>query len=146
MNIRPMTFDDLADCAGLYSSVFSAKPWSEPWTESAALKRLSHLFESADAVGLVAEAKKLEGFLLGATEPFYYGDMYYLREMCVAPDSQGQGVGSALLQALNRELAARQVKGLYLITEREIPAADFYIKNGIAPSSDIGVFSCMFDE
>lgn len=141
MQIRKLEPDDLAACAGLFTSVFSLPPWNEPWSEKSAVDRLWHFFQSPGFLGFVAmQQERLAGFLLGHTEPFHTQDLFYLREMCVAPDLQNDGIGKALLEQLEIFLASASVAGAYLITERATPAARFYLKNGYALSESTGFY------
>lgn len=50
--------------------------------------------------------------------------------MCVSAKSQRLGVGTNLIKKLNEILKAHKVKNIYLATDRNIPAAKFYEKNG----------------
>jgi len=130
--VREIKNEDLESCAALYSRVFSGAPWSEKWSKEKAHERISHFFNSKGFVGLLSENKNITGFVLGNTEPFVDGSWFYLREMCVDANYQGQGVGSTLLNELKEKLVIRAIRNIYLATEREIPAASFYEKNGFS--------------
>jgi len=128
--IRKIESEDLNKCSALYSRVFSAPPWSEAWSQEKAYTRLNHFYQSAGFVGLLAESESVTGFVLGNMEPFLDGTWFYLREMCVDNSAQNQGVGTKLLNELNKGLISKAVKNIYLATERDIPAAKFYENNG----------------
>ena len=124
----------------LYSQVFSGPPWSEEWSKEKANKRLSHFYRSEGFVGLLAENDGINGFVLGNTEPFLDSAWFYLREMCVCPNLQGQGIGSKLLYELNCLLANKAVRNIYLATDRNIPAAKFYQSNGFSQEEKMGFY------
>ncbi|MBW6390640.1 GNAT family N-acetyltransferase [Billgrantia antri] len=134
---------DLEACATLFAQVFSAEPWSEPWGFERALARLAHFHESPGFVGVVTpgEGSAAAGFLLGNLEPYLEGYLFYLREMCVASHRQGQGIGSQLYRALERELTERDVRAVYLATGREIPAAHFYQNLGFRCSESMAFYA-----
>ena len=138
--IRELRADDLKGCSDLYSQVFSGPPWSENWNEEKAYKRLSHFQKSEGFVGLIAEDEEVKAFVLGNAEPFLDGYWFYLREMCVSAKSQRKGVGTKLLNKLNETLSAHRVKNIYLATDRNIPAANFYTKNGYKQEAKMGFY------
>lgn len=145
MSIRPIQESDLKACARLYAEVFSSAPWNEAWSEELAFERLIHFYHSKGFVGVLAKSEEVtnsvSGFVLGNTEPFYYGTLFYLREMCTKPNQQNKGVGAKLLSALETGLHDQEVKSIYLATEREIPAASFYQKHEFKLSEEMGFYA-----
>ncbi|MBA2781031.1 GNAT family N-acetyltransferase [Billgrantia kenyensis] len=143
MQPRRLEEGDLEACATLFAQEFSAPPWSEPWTNERALARLEHFHASPGFVGMLAlgDQGEVAGFLLGNLEPYVEGKLFYLREMCVATHRQGQGLGSELYRALERELATRDVRAVYLATGRGIPAARFYQQLGFRCSEGMAFYA-----
>lgn len=140
MVVREIKNEDLESCGDLYSRVFSGSPWSERWSSEKAHERISHFFNSKGFVGLLSENKNITGFVLGNTEPFIDGTWFYLREMCVDINYQRQGIGAKLLNELKEQLTTRAVKNIYLATERDIPAASFYEKNGFSLEGNMAFY------
>jgi len=138
--IRELKEDDLMVCSELYSQVFSGPPWSEGWNKEKAYERLRHFQKSEGFIGLIAENEEIRAFVLGNAEPFLDGYWFYLREMCVSAKCQGQGIGTDLLNKLNEELINHKVKNIYLATDRNIPAAKFYEKNGFSEETKMGFY------
>lgn len=141
MILRKIEKDDIEACAALFAKVFSAEPWSEPWNTDLANKRLSHFYESKGFIGILAESDGVIGFALGNTEPFHFGSMFYLREMCTESNIQNKGVGSDIFKALEHELMLNKVQSIYLTTEREIPAAEFYKNKGFKYLDQMGFYA-----
>ena len=141
MDIRNISEQDLPACAELFAQVFSQPPWNEPWSQEAALQRLSHFYQSKGFAGVLLQDHGLLGFALGNIEPFYFGDLFYLREMCVDPMAQNAGNGQRLMHALQETLQQQAVKGIYLTTEHQIAAASFYQKQGFQPSEAMRFYS-----
>ena len=131
MHIDRITPTDLAGCAVVFVEVFNHPPWQEHWTPVTALARLEEIAHTPGFVGFKAQAQsQITGFIMGYCESFDAGSDFYLKEMCVLPDRQRQGIGAALLDTLKRDLCAKGVRKLYLLTMRDSPAADFYAKQG----------------
>ena len=141
MVIRNILEEDIEACANLFSKVFSSEPWNEPWEINSATERLMHFYHSKGFIGLLAESENITGFVLGNTEPFHFGSMFYLREMCTANDMQNKGVGGQILNALEIELSKNKIHSLYLTTDRRIPAANFYQKNGFKLNETMGFYA-----
>ena len=138
--VRELKAGDLMACSELYSQVFSGPPWSENWDKEKAYERLSHFQRSEGFIGLIAEDKQIRGFVLGNAEPFLDGHWFYLREMCVSIENQGQGIGTNLIKQLRVNLESNKVKNIYLATDRNIPAANFYEKNGFFQEEKMGFY------
>ena len=141
MKIRLIDRDDIDACAKLFVDVFSITPWNESWTNETAKDRLLHFYESKGFLGLIAEREGVVGFALGNSEPFYFGSMFYLREMCIQSDLQHQGLGNKLYLALERELSLAKIHSIYLTTHRETVAANFYARNGFKCSDKMGFYA-----
>lgn len=141
MNLRLIEKHDIENCAKLFTQVFSSEPWNEPWTNEHAYNRLSHFYSSKGFLGILLKKESILGFALGNLEPFYFGNMFYLREMCTDTDLQSQGIGGKVYAALEKELVAKSVKSIYLTTERDIPAASFYKKCGFNYSEKMGFYA-----
>lgn len=142
MILRNIEEDDIEICAELFMQVFSSDPWNEEWSIVFANERLSHFYQSKGFFGVLAEEQNsVVGFALGNTEPFYFGSMFYLREMCIKTKLQNKGVGKEILKALEDELLTKKINRIYLTTERDIPAASFYQKNGFNYSEKMGFYA-----
>jgi GNAT superfamily N-acetyltransferase len=141
MKIRLIKEKDIEECANLYAHVFSSEPWNEQWTTEHAYRRLSHFYKSMGFVGMLLEDKRILSFALGNWEPFYFGNMFYLREMCTDTNVQSKGLGSKVYSALENELRANAINSIYLTTEREIPAANFYQNHGFNYSEQMGFYA-----
>jgi len=112
MEIRDIKQNDLNVCSEIFSRTFSGEPWKEKWTATSALERLEHFYKSKGFYGIVAEEDTVIGFVLGNSEPYYTGLIFYLREMCTDIDYQNKGVGKHLLLNLENNLKS---KSIYII-------------------------------
>lgn len=141
MRVREIQEADIESCAQLYMQVFSDEPWNENWSYLTALERLLHFYHSKGFVGALAEDQGVVSFALGNTEPYCSGAFFYLREMCTKKDVQGKGVGKKVLRCLESNLQLIDVQHIYLITKRDIPAANFYLGCGFAESEEVAFYS-----
>ncbi|MEM8809269.1 MAG: GNAT family N-acetyltransferase [Cyanobacteria bacterium P01_G01_bin.38] len=127
----------LTACSQLSVSVFNSEPWCENWTLETAQARLLHLFQSPGFVGFGTGTPAVIGLVLGNWEPWEDHKLFYLREICIHPAHQRQGLGSQLIKFLLTHLSQIQVRHVYLVTQKGILAERFYLKHGFAPSERI---------
>ncbi|MBZ9622468.1 GNAT family N-acetyltransferase [Clostridium sp. FP2] len=67
--------------------------------------------------------------MFGNYEQFYDGIHYNLREMFISNELQGQGIGSKLLNELEKRLKGIGVTTIILFTSKENKTSKFYLKN-----------------
>lgn len=134
--IREFTPDDLEPATDLYLRVFAAPPWNETWHPHMARARLLQIARTPNNRGLAMLGSEGEmlGFALGFIEPWKEGWEYYLKEMCIAPERQRQGLGSRLMRELGTRLAAEGIDRIYLLTARGDLSEAFYTKLGFYTS------------
>lgn len=94
------------------------------------------MIEVPGYAGLVCVDDEVLGFAAGYREPDDVREIFYLRTFCVRPDTQGTGVGSALLGRLKSHLGERGVSSIYLLTHRGTPAERFYARHGYTENAD----------
>ena len=116
----------------LFVSVFSNEPWNDDWSDENQL----HLYIQ-DLVGQsnsltfgLFEETELIGISMGHIKHWYTGTEYFIDELCISTSKQGQGIGTLFLneiEAACKELGATHI---FLLTEDNVPAFEFYKKNG----------------
>jgi aminoglycoside 6'-N-acetyltransferase I len=142
MIIRNIDENDIIGCSNLYIKVFAETPWNEVWEIDRVESMLSHFFKSQGFIGFLAESdKEIIGFVAGNSEPFRLYDIFYLREMCIRPGFQRSGIGSKLFSELENTLVEKQIKSIFLTTQHNIPASQFYQKVGFKISEEMRFFS-----
>lgn len=122
--IRPATTDDAAALAQIHAARFA-----EPWSAAEVAKWLA-----MPSVATVAafENSAACGFVLAQAA----ADQAEILTFAVHPDCQRQGIGRALLDALEAELAKRGARSLYLdVAEDNIAALTLYRGANFAETS-----------
>lgn len=126
---------DLDSCTGIFCRTFSQPPWNEEWDPAIAAKRLLQVFQTPGFEGVLAEREgSALGFAVGFSEPWKDGFVYYLKEACILPSFQRQGVGTRLMEVLSERLAQNGVAKIYLLTARGDSSEAFYAKLGFYTS------------
>lgn len=132
VNIRNFSRDDLDECAKLYTQVFSSYPWYDNWASSDQAKYyLTELMENPVFEGFVLlEDSKIVAVCMGHKRSWWMGKEFFVDEFFVENRSQGNGIGTKMMNYLVNNLAADGYTRLILLTDKEIPAESFYQKNG----------------
>ncbi|MGI5895478.1 MAG: GNAT family N-acetyltransferase [Oscillospiraceae bacterium] len=128
----PMEQSMLDQCVDLFMDTFSREPWNERYDSR---EQVVALFERYRANNYflgyaVVEEEKVIALSVGYQKPWIQGMEYAIEQFCVEVKHQGNGVGSQLLQHIERDIAKKGLNAIILNTERGFPAERFYRKNG----------------
>ncbi|AIF65635.1 GCN5 family acetyltransferase [Terribacillus saccharophilus] len=128
MGIRLCTENELKACSDTYAKVFNEAPWNEAWTAETAFSYLINFYRTPGFTGIVAvENEEVIGFLFGVKRKWWSGDEFFINEMCVRADQQNKGIGKTLMEYLVETTDADMIS---LLTDRGLPAENFYKRNG----------------
>lgn len=132
MEIQYLQKEQIKAAANLYISVFSQEPWNEEYESFEQVERLIKNFmaETCYLNFVALEKGELIGLCLGLKKPWINGIEYYIDEFCIKTDLQGRGIGSCFLTEIEAKIRKLGMDGLMLNTEKGVPAAQFYLKNG----------------
>ncbi len=132
--VRLLTDEDLKEAVIIYTNVFSARPWNEPWSINTAYARLYDISKTPGYIGIGyfhSENNKLTGFIVGNEEQWANYKAFYVNEICVLSSTQQTGIGTSLLSFLKELLIQKEVKEVYVSTERGQGKPErFFEKNG----------------
>lgn len=78
---------------------------------------------------------------MGYVKHWFRGTEYIINELCVKTEAQGKGIGSDFLHQMEEYLLAQGIEATFLLTERTVPAYNFYKKNGYYEYPDTVAFS-----
>ncbi|MBQ8780044.1 MAG: GNAT family N-acetyltransferase [Oscillospiraceae bacterium] len=116
----------------LFTSVFTIEPWNDDWSDKEQLDM--YIFDlvgqsNSLTYGLFEE-DKLIGVSMGHIRHWYTGTEYYIDELCIRTDKQGNGIGTYFLKEIENGIKEIGLKQIFLQTENNVPAYSFYQKNG----------------
>lgn len=130
MNIRNYSSEDFQGCIELFINVFNEEPWKDSWTQEKAQQYLKDYIDTPGFKGIVAEDVTIQGFIMGVRKRWWSSDEFFIHEMCVKIADQRSGVGTKMLNHLGNTLKSEGIERITLLTSKEIPAEQFYKKNG----------------
>lgn len=138
MKFKTVTEEDFAALAAVMAASYSEAPWNETWTEEKALRRVQAIMGNFKAFGIAAledscGSEKITGAALGYADPYADYDIFFVSELFVAPGFKRRGTGKALLQQLEKELLAKNIRVIQLISIEN--NHEFYKKAGMSLDS-----------
>ena len=132
MELVKLSVDDKDSIKELFTSVFTKEPWNDDWSDEeqldAYIMDLIGCFNSL-ALGFKDE-NGLQAIALGRIKHWYRKTEFFIDELCVRTSLQGQGIGGRFVEAIEEYLKNIGVRGIFLLTDRDVPAYDFYKKHG----------------
>lgn len=138
MSVRLFSKVDLEKCVFLFIDVFSKDPWNDRWSYEGARDYLSDIVETPGFIGVIAEKENnIVGFMFGHRKRWWKGHEYFIHEMCVDSNSQRVGIGTEIMNYLERLLPDKGISNIVLLTNRGIPAEKFYHKKDFREISRI---------
>lgn len=116
----------------LFISVFTIEPWNDDWSnqEQLDLYLLDLVGQSNSLTYGLFEAEELIGVSMGRIRHWYAGTEYYIDELCVRTDKQGNGIGTYFVNEIEKAIKEIGLVQIFLQTESSVPAYGFYQKNG----------------
>ena len=130
--IKNFTINDVEKCSELYLKVFSTKPWNDLWISQDQVRNyLDELLFNPVFVGfLVYDGDDVIAVSLGHKRSWWRGKELFIDEFFVANEKQGNGIGSILINYMQKYLSQEGYERFVLLTNQGIPAQEFYSKNG----------------
>lgn len=138
-NVRLMDKSDLEACSELMLKVFSGEPWYDQWDSVQHVQQyLAEFMDNPVFLGFVIEQDgKILGASFGHTKSWYSGKEYHIQEYYIDTGWQGSGLGSALMNGMKAYLSSVHIHCMVLLTEKDLPAENFYRKHGFEVKKDI---------
>lgn len=138
LKFRKFNDKDIEKCAKLFKEVFSDYPWYDNWVSLKQVRiYLNELIENPSFEGFIAlEGSKIAGVCFGHRRSWWMGKEFIIDEFFVANKMQGNGIGTKLMDYVKVRLIRGNYTRLVLLTNKEIPAEEFYIKNGFYTNQD----------
>ena len=133
-NVKMMEFrfEDMDACVELYKDVFTSNPWNDYWLSNEQVRYyLNELIENPVFEGYVAyENSKLIAVCLGHKRSWWNGKEFFIDELFVSKEMQGNGIGSKLLEFVEFKNTIEDCVRLTLLTNKNFPAEEFYLNKG----------------
>lgn len=136
--IKKLNLNNLKEVSELFVDIFMSPPWNDDWSDENQLQKyLMDLMgnQNSLAYGLYDQGE-LIGFSLGNIKHWWAGTEYCIDEFCVSKQLQGKGCGTKFIELLIEQLREDKIVNIYLQTDRNVKAYEFYQKNGFIDMTD----------
>lgn len=116
----------------LFTGVFTIEPWNDDWSNQEQLNSymLDLIGQSNSLTYGLFENGMLIGVSMGHIRHWCSGTEYYIDELCIQTDKQGNGIGTYFLKQIEKGIKEIGLTQIFLQTENNVPAYAFYQKNG----------------
>jgi aminoglycoside 6'-N-acetyltransferase I len=122
---------DLCECARIYREAFTTPPLNYDFLTQEKVERyLRDLAKTPNFIGYTYHVDGMITVCFGKLDNYFQGTMFEVSELAVSPTVQRNGIGSEIMRLLEIKLAGYGVAAINLHTSRNLPAYDFYMKNG----------------
>ncbi len=146
MNIQELNMENIEEIKRLMVAIFSGEPWNDSWTDGQLHAYISQLIGNQNSLSFgVYRDGALIGLALGKIKSWYEGTEYWVDEFGILPEMQQSGIGSAFIREIEKTLATRGISYIVLLTEKNLPAYDFYKKNGFEEKEETVFFAKAID-
>ena len=132
LSIKRLSIKDKKIITDVFVGVFTKAPWNDDWSNTNQLDMYIN-----DLVGQgysltygLFDDDELIGIALGYVKHWYSGTEYIINEFCVDRHSQGKGIGTAFMKAIEAYLSGKGIRQIFLLTDKDVPAYTFYQRNG----------------
>ena len=132
MNIKELSINDLPEIKELFRAVFTGPPWNEDWSDDNQLDEyMKDLTEVRNSLifGLYEDGRFI-GVSVGKIKHWCEGTEYFIEELCIRNEYQGKGFGRSFMKLIQEKIKERGVNTIYLMTDRNQPAYEFYKRIG----------------
>jgi aminoglycoside 6'-N-acetyltransferase I len=132
MKMLPYYPVSLSRCCDIYVAAFTAPPLGFDFLNKEKARRyLRDIAKMPGFRGFVVECDgQVVAFIFGRLDDYFEGTVFTVEEFAVLPAFQRGGVGTRAMEMLETELAGMGVHAVSLQTSRDMPAYQFYLKNG----------------
>lgn len=130
--IRSLNMNQLEEVKEFFYQVFTNEPWNDDWSDGKQLHAyILDLMGNHNSLAFgFYENDTMVGLSLGSIRHWYTGTEYYIDEFCIKTKEQGRGLGTLFLQSNETEINQKGIRHIFLQTERNMPAYQFYKRNG----------------
>lgn len=125
MEIRKAKNEDIEDISEIFRIETAKKPYFQKWTKKTALNKIKELLKTED-VHIVLIEKEIIGFI--ACQKNKNKKSVYLDELWLKTTRQGKGIGTKLMDYIEKKYKKEGIKIISLVSDNRSKAFDFYKK------------------
>lgn len=134
LKLRELSIEDIEMVKKFFTAVFTKEPWNDDWSNEEQLHAyITDLTGNRNSLTLgFFEGDDMVGLSMGHIKHWYEGTEYYIDELCIKSEVQGKGYGTQFVLEIKKCVKAKGMTNIFLLTENNVPAYQFYKKNGFS--------------
>ena len=143
--LKRLGLEDKESIKEVFVSVFTKDPWNDDWSDKEQLDMyITDLIGQGYSLtyGLYDD-DELIGISMGYIKHWYTGTEYIINELCIRTERQGAGAGTFFISEIEKAIREMGLRQIFLLTDADVPAYDFYKKNGYVEVTNIVPFAKM---
>ncbi|MDR0999229.1 MAG: GNAT family N-acetyltransferase [Clostridiales bacterium] len=126
------------DTKKLFYNVYKNAPFNYEWL---GMEQVDEYFKDMEDTPhslnyILMQEDKIVGVCMGQTEEHFMTPGYKINELFITGDHQSQGLGSYFMSEIENMLLKRGIKAIYLFTNRNMKAYEFYLRNNFIAHND----------
>ena len=132
MEIKRLNINQIDAIKSFFKEVFTNEPWNDDWSDEEQLHQyMLDLIGNRNSLSIgLYDNEEFVGLSLGSIMHWHAGTEYYIYEFCVRREFQNKGIGSFFLSEIEKYVQTLGINHIFLQTESNVPAYEFYKKNG----------------
>ena len=130
--LKRLSLENKEEIKEVFAGVFTKAPWYDDWSDAKQLDLyICDLIGQSYSLtfGLYDDACELIGISLGYIKHWYNGTEYIINELCIKTERQGSGAGTFFIREIEKAIKELGLKQIFLLTDSNVPAFEFYKKN-----------------
>ena len=106
----------LQDIANLFKSAFAGEPWNDDWSDEEQLNMYMNdlIGQSYSLTYGLYDSDELIGLSMGYIKHWFRGTEYYIDELCIRTDRQGEGIGTFFMNEIEKAIGSIGIKKIFL--------------------------------
>lgn len=130
--LRRLDLSSIEMVKAFFADVFTNEPWNDDWSDKDQLHNyiLDLTGQSYSLTLGLFEGEEMVGLSMGYIKHWFRGTEYMIDEFCISRTRQHQGLGTKFMQEIEKYIKSIGLKQIFLQTDRNVPAYEFYKKNG----------------
>ncbi|MDO3643700.1 GNAT family N-acetyltransferase [Mucilaginibacter sp. L3T2-6] len=146
--IVPITAENVEDCVSAFIKAYNCPPWNYHWTFEKAIEYLQEYMNCKQFFGFALyDGAAVAAAIFAHSKTWWTNKQFMIDEFFVSREKQKMGYGRQMLAHFNQYALANQITSLVLMTNKYMPALNFYEKSGFTTAEQyVFMFKQLPDE
>ena len=132
LKIKRLSIKEKEAITNVFLGVFTKEPWNDDWSDTEQLDMYINdlIGQSYSLTYGLYDDDELIGISMGYIKHWYRGTEYIINEFCIKTELQGKGAGTFFIKEIEKAIQELGLNQIFLLTDTNVPAYNFYKKNG----------------